>query len=258
MKVPDVYDIFLAIPNKKKKFSRKCMDQRASPENRLHPCPMRQACVSVGSSNLGTMRMDRVACMTRTVREAHTLFRAGETFKNLYVIRRGSFKSVVLHVDGREQITGFRFPGEILGLDGISSGILRSDAIALEDSIVCVASFVELERTCRIRHFMQRKLHVMMSAEIVKETSFMLSLGGMCAERRLAAFLLNIAQRYEDLGYATDELRLKMTRRDIAECLGLSVETVSRMFTKLEAARLLDVQGKLIHVIDPIGLAALV
>ena len=119
----------------------------------------------------------------RRLRLGQALYRSGEMFEAVYLVRTGFVKSVVLLEDGREQVTGLCMPGEMLGMDGLASGRHASDAIALGDGEVCVVPYHRLENLGHEARSMQRKLHRMFSHEIVREQRMMLLLGSMGAER---------------------------------------------------------------------------
>lgn len=223
---------------------------------RCSTCSMRNVCTPPGLTAEELSRVDSIVCTTRTVRRGDTLFRSGDLFQYLYAVRAGSFKTVIVHSDGREQVTGFQITGETLGLDGIYTGRHNGDVVALEDSVVCVISFLQLETVCREIHTMQHHVHRLMSGEIVRESRLMMLLGTMRADQRVAAFLLNLSQRFKALGYSSAEFYLRMTRREIGCYLGMKLETVSRTLSRFQRERLLDAQGKQIRILDPEGLAA--
>ncbi|MEP7099523.1 MAG: helix-turn-helix domain-containing protein, partial [Burkholderiales bacterium] len=132
------------------------------------------------------------------------------------------------------------------------------DAIALEDSQVCVIPFAQLESLSREFGDLQRQLHKVMSREIVREHGVMLLLGTMRAEERLAAFLLNLTQRLQARGFSPTSLVLRMTREEIGSYLGLKLETVSRAFSKFQDDGLLEVRQRQLRVLDEGALRQLV
>ena len=176
--------------------------------------------------------------------------RTGGTLQSIYAVRTGFLKSCVLHDDGREQVAGFHMMGELLGLDAIGSGMHMCDAVALEDSEVCEIPFSDLERLGREIPALQQHFHRIMSREITRDYGVMLLLGSMRAEERLAAFLLNLSQRFVARGYSSTQLLLRMTREEIGSYLGLKLETVSRAFSKFQEDGLLDVQQKHVRILD--------
>jgi CRP/FNR family transcriptional regulator, anaerobic regulatory protein len=168
----------------------------------------------------------------------------------LYAIRIGSCKTTVLAEDGREQIAGYHMLGDIIGLDGIASERHGCEAVALEDTEVCVLPFDRLEELARAVAPLQHNLHQFLSREIGRDQNVMLLLGSMRAEERLAVFLLNLSERYRRRGYSATEFVLRMTREEIGSYLGLKLETVSRLLSRLQEEGLLQVQGKTVKLLD--------
>lgn len=230
------------------------VDQPKRAASRCSTCALRTVCMPAELSADDFARVDAMICTTRHVRRGETLFRAGDTFNSIYAVRTGSFKTIVMHRDGNEQITGFQIVGESLGLDGVHTGHHNGDAVALEDSTVCIIPFGQLEQLCREVRTMQHHVYQMMSGEIVRESSQMLLLGTMSAEQRVAAFLLNLSARFRARGYSAAEFVLRMTRDEIGEYLGMTLETVSRMLSKFQHKGLVAAQGKQIRIVDSEGL----
>ena len=144
--------------------------------------------------------------------------------------------------------------GELIGLSGIDTGRHGVDAIALEDSQVCVIPYAELERLTQEVPSLQRQVHKVMSREIATDHGVMLQLGSMHAEERLAAFLLNLLHRLDSRGFSPSSMLLRMSREEIGSFLGLKLETVSRTFSKFQANGLLFVRQRQIQITDPVGL----
>jgi CRP/FNR family transcriptional regulator len=167
-------------------------------------------------------------------------------------------KSSVVTGDGREQVTGFHMPGEIVGLDGIGSGKHACDVTALEDTEVCVIPYRRIDEMANEVPALRNHFHRVMSREIVREHGVMLVLGTMMAEERMATFLLNLSQRFEARGYSTSEFVLRMTRAEIGSFLGLKLETVSRVLSRFVKDGLLEVDQKKIRILDADGLRAII
>jgi CRP/FNR family transcriptional regulator, anaerobic regulatory protein len=213
-------------------------------------CGMRGICMPFGLTSADFSRLDAIVRSSRTVRRGETLYRAGTPFSNIYAVRTGSFKTVARHRDGREQVIGFHIAGEPLGLDGVCSEEHVCDAVALEDSAICVIPFHLLELLCREISLLQQHVHKMMSGEIVREAGLMMLLGNMCAEERVATFLLNMSQRLAARGYSPSEFILRMTREEIGSYLGLKLETISRMLSRFQKQAMIRVEGKQIRLLD--------
>jgi CRP/FNR family transcriptional regulator len=232
-------------------------DTMKSATARCSVCLMRPACMPAELSPANLSQLDTTICTSRPLKRGDALYRANDAFKSIYAVRVGSFKTVVMHRDGREQITGFQIAGDTLGLDGVDAGHHNCDAIALEDSTVCIIPFGQLEKLCRESRPIQHHVHQMMSREIVRESGQMMLLGTMTAEQRVAMFLLTLSRRFNALGYSAAEFNLRMTREEIGCYLGMKLETVSRMFSKFQRKQLVDTHGKQIRIVDPEGLASL-
>ena len=186
----------------------------------------------------------------RVVHHREALFRRGDHLRSLYVLRTGSIKTVVSGPDGSEHVSGFRIAGEILGLDAIVHGEHACDAVALEYSTVCVIPFLALETLCGKLAHLQQHFHRVLSAEIVRGTTWAMVLAAMKAEQRVAAFLLDISKRLQQRGYSHRNLTLRMSREDIGNHLGMRLETVSRTLSQFQQEGLLRVNDRHIVLTD--------
>ena len=220
-------------------------------------CNMRELCMPVDLSEADMLRIEEVVSSRRKVIRGDSLFNNGETFKALFAIRTGFFKTSFASPDGREQVTGFQMAGEVMGLDGIVNDHHTCDAIALEDAEVCVMNFDHIATLSREITGLQRHVHKMLSREILRENGVMLLLGSMRAEERLATFLLNLAQRLHARGFSSSELVLRMTREEIGSYLGMKIETVSRTFSKLVEDGIVEVHLRQVRILDADALKAL-
>ena len=206
-------------------------------------CNLREVCLPCGMPT-GEL-MDGLVYTRKRVKRGETLYHAGSGFDSLYAVRSGFLKSRLMLEDGRDQVTGFHMAGELVGMDGIGTDTHTADVIALEDTEVCVIPYARLEEPS-----LQRQLHKVMSRELVRDHSVMMLLGTMRAEERLAAFLINLSQRFVARGYARDDFHLRMTRDEIGSYLGLSLETVSRLFSRFQDEGLIAVHQKHIRIHD--------
>lgn len=220
-------------------------------------CNLRELCMPLGLNDLELAKVDELVSLRRRLKRGEHLYRVGQPFDAIYAIRSGFFKTDVLVEDGRDQVTGFQMTGELLGLDGISSEAHTCNAVALEDSEVCPIPFSHLEGLSREIHTLQHHFHKVMSREIVRDHGVMMLLGMMRAEERLAAFLLNLSQRFTARGYSPAEFNLRMTREEIGSYLGLKLETVSRTFSRFQEEGLIAVQQKNVRILNIPGLQKL-
>ncbi len=221
-------------------------------------CSLHELCLPAGLNPSELKSMDRMIDHRHAVKRGEPLFRSGTALRSLYAIRSGFMKSSVLHDDGREQVAGFHMMGDLLGMDAIGTGKHLCDAVALEDSEVCEIPLQDLEKLSREIPSLQQHFHRVMSREIARDYGVMLLLGSMRAEERLAAFLLNLSQRFAARGYSSTEFHLRMTREEIGSYLGLKLETVSRALSHFQAQGLVAVQNKHLRILKIDSLRELV
>ncbi len=217
-------------------------------------CNLRELCLPHGLRDEDLGRFENVVYARRRLKRGEALFAAGDQFKAVYAVRSGFFKTSLVDGEGREQVTGFFMGGELLGMDGIGAGHYNGSAIALEDSEVCVLPYALIEQMAAEVPALQRRLHAVLSREIVRDHGVMMLLGSMRAEERLATFLLNLSKRFTARGYSPSEFQLRMTREELGSYLGMKLETVSRLFSRFHDEGLLEVQQKHVSILDGAGL----
>lgn len=196
---------------------------------------------------LGRADLDRFVEITsakRRVGRGASLYHSGDSFESLYAVHSGAFKTVGASREGDEKITGFHLAGELLGLEAISSGRHGYSAVALEDSEVCVIPFAQLEKMAMSVPALQHQLLRALSSDISRDQGLMQLLGSMTAEQRLAAFLLSVSRRHQRLGFSAIRFVLRMTREEIGNYLGLTLETVSRLMSRFQREGLIGVQQR--------------
>ena len=229
----------------------------AALKNVCSNCSLRELCLPVGVTKAQLESLDELVYARRRLRRGTSLFRAGDAFRHLFAIRSGSFKTRVSTGDGRDQVTGFLMAGEFLGIDGIAAERHSCDAVALEDSEICVIPYERLAEVSRRFEPLQRHFNRVLSREIVRDQDAMLMLGSRRAEERVASFLVGLSERFAARGYPASDYVLRMTRADIGSFLGLTLETVSRLLSRFREEGLISVHGKRIGIADIEGLRAL-
>ena len=160
-------------------------------------CNLRELCLPLGLTLKEIERLEELVSTRKRVRRGEALYRAGDRFDALYAIRLGFLKSAVTSSDGREQVTSFHMSGDIVGLDGLAGMVYSSDLIALEDTEVCILPYDKLLEVTQNMFSMSQHFQKLLAMEIVRQNGVMLLLGSMHAEERLAAFILNLSQRFE-------------------------------------------------------------
>src|SRR5581483_11186238 len=175
-----------------------------------------------------------VPVLQRKLNPGQYLYRAGQPFNALYLVHAGFLKTCLIAEDGREQVTGFRMRGELMGVESIGTTVHACDAIALDTCTVWELPYPEILNACARMPELQAELTAALAAEIRSDRSWMLALGTLSAEQRVAAFLLDVAARHEALGFSARHFVLRMSRADIGSFLALKHETVTRALTKLD------------------------
>jgi len=220
-------------------------------------CGFSQLCLPFSLNDTELNRLDDIIQRKKPLHKADMLFEAGQTQRCLYAIRTGSFKTFTLTEQGEQQITGFHLPGDIVGFDGLSNQQHPSYAEALETAMVCEIPLPNLETLLDQLPRLRQQMMRLMSEDIQADQQMMLLLNRKTAEQKLATFLSQLAQRYASRGFSGSEFRLTMTRSDIGNYLGLTVETISRLLSKLDKEQLIQVNGKLISINDKTALSKL-
>lgn len=221
-------------------------------------CGLRDVCLPVGFTSAELDRLDTLIATHRTVHRGESLFRCGDSFFAIFAVRAGFFKTCVSLEDGRDQVTGFQMPGELLGFDGIGTDEYTCTAIALADSQVCVIHYARLDDLAREFPELRRQFHRAMSQEIVRDQGMMLMLSSMRSDERVAAFLLSLSGRLNSRGLSPSAMELHMSRQEIGTYLGLTLETVSRCFSRLRGDGVVDVCLRSIRILDEQALRKLV
>lgn len=182
-----------------------------------------------------------------------TLFHAGQPRNSLFYVRSGCFKTSVLSEDGREKITGFRMRGDLLGLDAVDMPAHACDAVALDAAEVWELPCVRLQD---MLPEIQSRVTGMLAAEIRRDWRWMLALGTLGADQRVVAFLLDLSARFSTMGLDPELLQLRMTRAELGNFLALTLETVTRALSRLQARGMIEVNGRRIRILDEAGLRA--
>ncbi len=220
-------------------------------------CSLRTLCLPAGVDLSELDRLDEVIQRPSPLARNQHLFHTHDPFRAIFVVRSGSLKTVQYDSDADVQIMGFHLPGEVLGLDAMASDHHRCDALALERTSVCAVPMSALERTASQLPSLQRQLHRIMSREMAHDQVHLAALGRRAARDRLALFLYDLSRRLVQSGHSGTAFRLPMSRDEIANYLGLALETVSRLLNQLADDGLVTIDRRQIRIEHPEGLAHL-
>lgn len=213
-------------------------------------CRLNELCLPIALNKSEIHQLDAIVERKRPFKKGDHLYRQSDEFKLVYAVRSGSFKSYFLSDSGQGHVTGFYLPGEIIGMDGIASNKYVNSTSALEHSSICEIPFSQLEKLSHELPAMQHHFFSIMGNEIAKDQQIHTLLSSYTAEERTAFFLLGLSSRYARASLSPTRFLLSMTRGDIGEYLGLTVETVSRIFTSLQKKGLISVNNREIELLN--------
>lgn len=209
-----------------------------------------EICLPLGMPRNEVVQLDELVQERIRIPKGKALFQLGDKTEAVYGLRFGSLKTQLEDASGHMQITGFMLPGEIVGLDGLLENRHVCQAIALEDSEVCVIPLKDLDALGQQLPSLQQQFRRIMSKEINRSHRLAMALGALRSEQRLAAFLVNLSQRLAILGYSPVEFILRMSREEIGNYLGLTLETISRLFSRFAREGLIRIHQREVHILD--------
>lgn len=217
--------------------------------NALQYCKLSQTPVPADCSEDERQEVRELVKNAYLLPAGEKLCSSGNTLKNLYAVLSGSVKNSITGINGNAVITDFYLPGEIIGLDAISTRRHSFDAITLEESMICVIPFEKLLALAAKIPPLQQHFTYIISQKLLDRTYLLIN-NHHTAEQRVAAFIMNIIYRYQYSGSFSDSYHLSMSRYDIGNYLNLTPETISRTFTKFQNSGILAVQKKCIQLLD--------
>lgn len=183
----------------------------------------------------------------KTGQRIHTI---GQPFDTLYIVHSGFLKTVLIDEFGNEQVLSFPMKGDLFGVDGIHTKRYASEAVALSNCDLILLPFKKLTALGRAYPEFEYAMYSVMSRELVREQAMVSMLGALSAEARVARFLVNLSERYADMGYSSKLFNLRMTRHEIGSYLGLTLETVSRTLSAFNEIGLISVDQRSIGIKD--------
>lgn len=213
-------------------------------------CSISELCLPFSLNDKELDVLDKIIDRKRPIHKGEQIFQDGEKMQALYAIRSGTFKTFTVNEQGEEQITGFHLAGDLLGFDAIAESEHPSFAKALETSMVCEIPYNTLDTLSNSMPKLKKQILRLMSSEIRSDQEMLTLLNRKNAEQRLATFISALSSRYQARGLSSVEFRLSMTRSDIGNYIGLTVETISRLFNRFHKSGLIKIDGKLVSILD--------
>lgn len=213
-------------------------------------CRLRKICLPAGLNDTETKKFETIVQQPRPLQRSQKIFRQGDPFESIYIVRSGTILTYISTGSGEQQVISFNFPGEIVGLNGISNDKFTSTAETIDVSSLCEITFSNLENMSAQIKSLQHHLNRVMSNELLIDQQLLVQISKTNAERRVASFLLNLSDRMHARGFSAVEFNLSMSRVDIGNYLGLAVETVSRQFTHFQDQGIISVSRKRVMIND--------
>ncbi len=232
-----------------------CSNNTSSPvstlnSHRCNGCLQHKNCLSSELTGDELLEFNSIAKQSKKLQRGDYLYKSGDKFDSIYMIRSGSLKNSLTDEEGREQILNFSLQGDIIGLEGLYSQKHITESQALETTFLCGISLAQYLNLASQTPRLYRRLLNHMSSRIIEEEEHSLMLGTKNSEQKLATFLLRLIKRYSENGFSNSDITLNMCRKDIGNYLSAAEETVSRIFTRFQGQGLITVHGKSIRIID--------
>jgi|TARA_B110000879_G_scaffold60874_1_gene85416 CRP/FNR family transcriptional regulator len=219
---------------------------------------MNSICLPVGLDASDLDKLEVLIERKKPLQPREGVFLSGEPFTSIYAVRSGSIKSFCIDADGREQVTGFYFPGELFGWDGLANEHYQNTAIALETTSLCEIPYEKLDNLGNSIPSVQKYVMKLISREINADQQLIALLAGNSAQQKLASLLLSISDRLVQQKLSSTRLWLPMSRGEIGNYLGLTVETVSRVLGHFQRKKYLAVNKKEIEILNKKALRDLI
>jgi len=230
--------------------NRKTLREAGDIETRCEDCSLYSLCFAQELPSEERDDLNDVLKRQQPLAKGEHMFHGGQQLKTVTVVRSGSVKSYQISPDGDEIVSGFYLPGEVIGLDGLPTEKHPGFAVALEDSRTCDIPFNDfmamLNKSPKLNQVMLRLL----AEEMTETRELLLVVGRLDAKTRVALFLLSLSRRLARRNQDPNQFRLTMDRRDIANYLGLTIETVSRTVSALQRDDIILVRGKMVQILD--------
>jgi CRP/FNR family transcriptional regulator len=220
-------------------------------------CSLNKFCLPRGLTKDEMKILEDAIDKSKKFKKKSYLYTANSQQAAIYVIKSGSVKTYLSNASGNKQILGFHMPGDLLGFDAFFTGKHSCFAQALDDTLVCELSMENFDKLCHILPSIRTEMMHQVGKEIQHDHLIMLTLGQMQTEERLATFLFNLSKRNQSRKFSKDDFQLSMTRQDLANYLGMAVETLSRTLAHLQKKNLISVQQRSIKILDQAQLCKL-
>ncbi len=213
-------------------------------------CSLRHLCIPNGLSASELDELEKSIDKTLKISKKHEVYKSNDEINGIYAVKSGAIKTSIINSEGQEQILEFHLPGDLLGFDAFATNIHSCDAIALEDSLLCKLPMDVFENLCDKLPGLRRVMMQQIGKEISHSQHLLLSLGQLPTEERLASYLLQLAEHFHSRGFSKSEFILPMSRQDLSNYLGMAVETLSRIISRMGNDKLIKIEQRKVIITD--------
>ncbi len=220
-------------------------------------CSLSNICLPHGLSESEINELENSIDKTLKVKKRDAVFRSNQKSDGIYAVKSGAIKTSISNQEGQEQVLEFHLPGDMFGFDSFSSGSHSCDAIALEDTLLCKIPIDTFDKLCERLPGLRRELRHQVEKEIEHNQRLLLSLGQQQTDERFATFLIQVSNHYQSRGFSNKEFVLPMSRQDLSNYLGMAVETLSRIISRMTDENIINVNRRMIIISDLKKLTAL-
>ena len=219
---------------------------------------MSQICLPLGIDNKELEKLEKLIDPPTTKHPGDSIFHQGEAFSKIFAVKSGLLKSVRVDELGNEHVVGFHLAGELVGLDGIYQQQYSSETSALDTTVLCEMNYSKLTELCSSIPALQKQLLRLLSRDIVESQISNASIAKQTAKQKVSNFLHNLSLRYEVRGFGGTEFRLSMSRQDMANHLGITPETASRVLKILSQEGVIKLNGRHVAILNSVKLDSII
>ena len=213
-------------------------------------CNLINICLPSGLSSNELEHLEKAIDKTIKIKKKDSIFNANDKIDGLYAVKSGSLKTSISNQDGQEQILEFHLPGDMLGFDAFNTGVHTCNATALEDTLLCKIPIDIFDNLCEQLPGLRRELRHQVGKEIAHNQSLLLSLGQQKTNERLATFLLTMSEHYHARGFSRKEFVIPMSRQDLSNYLGMALETLSRIISRMTESGIIKIDHHVVVISD--------
>ena len=219
---------------------------------------MSDLCLPLGLNKGDVNKLENIVSSSKVLQPGEQVLDQGRRFDKIYAVKSGMCKSSRVDESGTEYVQGFHLSGEIFGLDAIYPGRYSFSVETLDTTVLCELDYHQLQDLCVSVPSLQRQMFNLLSRDIYNSLVNPIEHFDQTAEQKLAGFLHNLSARLMARGYAPNELYLPMSRRDIANHLEVTPETISRLLKKFQQKGVIEVENRSVRIMDSTQLESLV